>query len=176
MKTLSKARRVLRGRVLNRLKGVRVDHWAQIGQITLSRPQRGTTLKIGERARLYDGVSIFLDHEHASIEIGDRTYINRRSELVCQNHIKIGSDCAISWDVTISDTDYHEIIGGRARSAEVVIGDNVWIASGVRILKGVTVGDGSVIAAGSLVINDIPPRSLAAGAPAVVKKNVEWRL
>ena len=60
--------------------------------------------------------------------------------------------------------------GGRARSETIVIEDDVWIGFGSTILGGVTIGQGSIVAANSLVINDVPPYSIVAGNPAKVIK------
>lgn len=64
---------------------------------------------------------------------------------------------------------------GYINRKSVMIGDHVWIGENCMILKGVSIGAGSVIAAGSLVTKDIPARSLAMGRPAkVVRENIEW--
>lgn len=65
----------------------------------------------------------------------------------------------------------------RVPEQPVEIGNNVWIGVGATILKGVTIGDGAIIAAGSVVTKDIPARCLAAGVPAkVIKTDVEWEM
>ncbi|RIE05399.1 acyltransferase [Cohnella faecalis] len=125
---------------------------------------------------LYRNIGFYLDSETAVIEIGDHTFLNRRSEVMCKRHVKIGSHCAISWDVTITDTDYHAIEGTEP-TRPVVIGDHVWIGSRATILKGVTIGAGAVVAAGAVVSKDVPARTLVAGVPAkVVRENVSWTL
>lgn len=69
----------------------------------------------------------------------------------------IGHRVAVAAPTVIMDTDHHDLTGARARTAPVVIGDDVWIGMGVTILKGVTIGSGTVIAAGSIVARDIRP-------------------
>ena len=60
-------------------------------------------------------------------------------------------------------------------TAPIVIGDHVWIGMNVIVLKGVTIGEGSIVAAGSVVNKDVPPHCLVAGVPAkVVKTDVTW--
>lgn len=60
-------------------------------------------------------------------------------------------------------------------SAPIVIGDHVWIGMNVIVLKGVTIGEGAVVAAGSVVTKDVPPYSLVAGVPAnVIKIDIKW--
>lgn len=135
----------------------------------------GGRLLIAERVRLFPKVSFYFESDDALISVGKRTFINRRSELIAAESIIIGSDCAISWDVQIVDTDFHSLNGRR--SAAIVIGDNVWIGSRVTVLKSVVIGDGAVVAAGSVVTRSVPPGALVAGVPArVIRTSVTWSL
>lgn len=129
---------------------------------------------------------------HFEVFTNAKIYINEGAELVLNsgymNHgvnisvftrIMIGNRVYISENVTIRDSDNHEIYyEGRQKdniAAPITIGDNVWIGMNVIILKGVTIGDGAIIGAGSVVTRDIPPRCLAVGNPArVIKENVKW--
>lgn len=120
----------------------------------LSRPRGGTVL-LAERVRLFPGVAFYLEDGDATISVGYQTFINRRTEIISANRVQIGERCAISWDVCITDTDNHKV-GEGAHSAPVEIGDRVWIGAGAMILKGVTIGDGAVVAARSVVTKDVP--------------------
>ena len=75
-------------------------------------------------------------------------------------------------NVMIIDNDFHSLSPEQRDiqppSKPITIGDNVWLGGHVIVLPGVTIGDGSVIGAGSVVTGDIPPRSLAVGTPAKV--------
>ncbi|NBD23594.1 acyltransferase [Paenibacillus glycinis] len=123
---------------------------------------------------IYQNVGFYLEERGAKIEIGDHTFINRRTEIMCRERVSIGQHCAISWDVTIMDTDYHHI-NGISLARPVVIEDHVWVGCKSTILKGVTIGQGSIIAAGSLVNRDVPPFSLVGGVPArILKRDVKW--
>ncbi|WP_156922300.1 acyltransferase [Cohnella thermotolerans] len=145
------------------------------GPVKVSKSRRAR-LVIGSRVILHRHTGFYLDSEDAVIEIGDHTFLNRRSEVMCKRHVKIGSHCAISWDVTITDTDYHTLEGTEP-TMPVVIGDHVWIGCKAVILKGVTIGRGAVVAAGAVVSKDVPARALVAGVPArVVRENVSWTL
>ena len=122
---------------------------------------------------------------HGKIEIGSNTMLNGVS-VTAYNSVTIGENCQIASCTLISDTDFHpvnsklrerESMGYKIDHAEVnksavTIGNNVWIGWGCIILKGVNIGDNSIIAAGSVVLNDIPANVLAAGNPAIVKKNL----
>jgi acetyltransferase-like isoleucine patch superfamily enzyme len=120
---------------------------------------RGVNLSIGSGARL---------------AIGNKSYVNDGSRISAQNSIKIGQNCAISFGVTIIDDDGHGI-GLPPYSAPIIIEDEVWIGCNVTILKGVTIGKGSIVAAGAVVTKSCPPHSLLAGVPAkIIKQEVHW--
>lgn len=112
--------------------------------------------------------------EGACLELGNGSFVNCDSKIRCHKHITIGENSVISHDVTIMDSDAHAI-DGVVHTAPIRIGNHVWIGSRVIVLKGVTVGDGAVIAAGSVVTKDIPEKCMVAGVPArVIKEKVEW--
>ncbi|MEW5954329.1 MAG: DapH/DapD/GlmU-related protein [Bacillota bacterium] len=107
-------------------------------------------------------------------------YINSDCVIACAKRITIGEGVAIARRVFIYDSDHHKIIdeqGSLKNPPElIIIGNHVWIGVGAIILKGVTIGDGAVIAAGSVVTHDVPARCVAAGNPAVViKENINWK-
>lgn len=132
-------------------------------------------LHIGKQVSLYPYASISVA-SNAHMEIGNRTFFNKRCEIICKEKIVIGNDCAISWNVTIMDTDYHSI-NGQNNVSPVYIGNHVWICCHSVILKGVKIGNGAIVAAGSIVTRDVPPNSIVAGSPAqVIKNNITWSL
>lgn len=114
--------------------------------------------------------------ENAVLKLGSG-YINSHVKIRCFKEISIGLNVSISENVTIWDSDAHQIIGSRGEMIQPVkIGDNVWIGNNVIILKGVTIGNGSVIAAGSVVNKNIPDNCLAGGVPAkVIRENIQWK-
>lgn len=105
-------------------------------------------------------------------------FCNSNLILRCTKKITIGEDVAISHNVTIMDSDAHEIIGNdHAKTQSIQIGNHVWIGSGAKILKGVIIEDGAVIAAGSVVTKNVPKNCMVSGVPAkVVKKEIIWRM
>jgi len=107
--------------------------------------------------------------------IGDNSFINVGAIISAHYQIKIGKNAQIAPGVILMDNDFHGV-KDRASidvSAPITIGDNVWLATRVVVLKGVTIGEGSTIAAGAVVTKDIPPYSLAAGIPAKVIKSLK---
>jgi acetyltransferase-like isoleucine patch superfamily enzyme len=114
--------------------------------------------------------------KNAKLNLGSG-YINRNVKIRCYQEISIGNDVAISENVTIWDSDAHQIIGKEDQMTQPVsIGNHVWIGTNVTILKGVTIGDGAIIAAGSVVTKDIPAHCLAGGVPAkVIKETIQWK-
>lgn len=127
---------------------------------------------IGRGSRIFVG-------DNALLVIGESTAITGACKIITGNEIHIGSNCMISWDVQVLDTDYHNIyVDGELSnpSKGIMIEDNVWIGSRATILKGVRIGKGSVIASNSVITKDVEPYTLVAGNPAIVKKkNIDWR-
>jgi acetyltransferase-like isoleucine patch superfamily enzyme len=124
---------------------------------------------------IYAGSRVVLD-PGATLEIASG-FLNSGSTIACFHHITIGESVIIAENVTIRDSDSHTIEGGRANGDPGIhIGDHVWIGLNSTILKGVTIGSGSVVAAGAVVTRDIPPNALAGGVPArVIRENIVWR-
>ena len=118
--------------------------------------------------------------ENASLVLGERVFINTGATVIAIQSIVIGDDCLIGDLVAIYDSDHHQLEPSRpTRIAPVRIGNNVWIGRSATILPGVTIGDHSVVAAGSIVTEDVPARTLVAGAPARQIRTLEvpdgWR-
>ena len=124
------------------------------------------------------------DRPTAEITIGRNTFVGK-SHLVTAQKISIGDDVLISWGVTISDhdshniafskraTDHQDLLNGRkdwthVRQTPVKICDKAWIGFNAIILQGVTIGEGAVVGAGALVTKDVPPWTIVGGNPAKV--------
>ena len=144
------------------------------------------SLEVGQGS-IVEG-SITFDKEGASVRIGERVFIGG-SLLVCADSIEIGDDVLISWGCTVVDHNSHAI-GWKDRSqdvgkwfdgikdwsavqtAPVKIGARVWLGFNVIVLKGVTIGEGAVIGAGSVVTKDVPPYTIVAGNPARIIREI----
>ena len=131
-------------------------------------------INVSDTFFIHSGCDIMV-FKGAKLNLGSG-YINRYCKIRCYNEITIGNGVAISENFTIWDSDAHQMINGSEPTQPIVIGNNVWIGTNVTVLKGVKIGDGCIIAAGSLVTKDVPANCLAAGVPAkVIKENVEWK-
>jgi acetyltransferase-like isoleucine patch superfamily enzyme len=136
--------------------------------------QEDATLHIVGKSLMGDGTKVLIG-PGGTVTIGDGTFFDGDSRLICFESVTIGAGCAIAWEVTIMDAGWHRMSHQASANAPVVVGDRVWIGAGVSILPGVTVGDGAVIATGAVVTSDVPARSLVAGVPAhVIRDDVEW--
>lgn len=145
---------------------------------------KGASLEV-EAFDVYAGGRINVN-AGAKLSLGSG-YMNHDCVIDCFSSITIGRDVVISERVVIRDADNHSIqtisketvsgspVTSKPAVAPIVIQDHVWIGMNVMVLKGVTIGEGAVVAAGSLVNKDVPPHSLVAGVPAkVVKTDASW--
>ena len=149
------------GKLLRMEKGVRIM-------------KNNGTVTLGDKVFLHRYVK--LSAYGGKIEIGNNSYIGDRTEIHAGESVKIGNGVNIAWDCNILDRDYHAFESDKEVIKPVVIKDNVWIGVRSTILKGVTIGEGAVVAAGSVVVKDVPNRCLVAGNPAkVVKENITWK-
>jgi len=140
-------------------------------------------LKLGRGASVYNN-TVFDLGRNARAEIGAFAMVNG-ANVVCDDAIRIGDHTLISWNVVLMDTyraprtlierrAYLEgILRGDAgaiktRARPVVIGSNVWIGHDCVVLPGVSIGNGSVIGARSVIVESIPDFAVAAGNPARV--------
>ena len=126
-----------------------------------------------------DGSSIvefcLLNANKGCIKIGARSWLGAAGQIYGNGHVSIGDDVLIGAQCVINTVSHEFADVDRPmneqgiNTAPVVIGNNVWIGLGCKILQGVTVGEGAIIGANSLVTKDIPAYSIAYGSPATVK-------
>jgi acetyltransferase-like isoleucine patch superfamily enzyme len=161
---------------------------AQIFRFMRSTKERA--IEIGNHVSLYAGVSFALGL-NGTCKIGDFSLING-AMIMAEERIEIGAFCLISWNVGIADSDFHPIDAAQRRldvmalapfykdrphrpsigAKPVIIKDNVWIGFNAVILKGVTIGENSIVAAGAVVTKDVPANVVVAGNPAAVVKQL----
>ena len=146
--------------------------------------KRPVGLKLGKNITLQSPA--LATEENGYIEIGDNSFISGAA-IIASIEIIIGSYVFIAGGVTIVDSDFHPMdpaarmldtiaistVGNKTvrpsfESMPVIIGDNVWIGFNATILKGVTIGAGSIIQPGAVVLKDVPSNSIVSGNPATV--------
>ncbi|MEZ5358264.1 MAG: acyltransferase [Candidatus Zixiibacteriota bacterium] len=137
------------------------------------------TINFGKRCSIYPGAKLVSNsrskEKGAVLTVGDCSSIGDRTQIQCRDRVTIGNNVLIAWDVNILEHDFHSPGGGDVVAQPIVIEDEVWIGVRAIILKGVTIGKGSIIGAGAVVTKDVPPYTFAGGNPAKnVKKVKSW--
>jgi acetyltransferase-like isoleucine patch superfamily enzyme len=131
---------------------------------------------IGERAKPVKLGVWGRDEENGRIEVGDYVLISPGSRISASDEIRIGNSVMMANSVYITDSDWHGIYDRTARDERVMpvhIGDNVWLGDHSMVLKGVTIGENSVVAAKAVVTRDVPANVVVAGNPAKVVKQLD---
>ena len=147
-------------------------------KVVLNSDYRNSNTALTNRCKLVCGLN-------GTILIGDNSMLNGVC-VTAYEFVEIGKNCQIASNTLITDTDFHpidpiqrerEALGYKidyriVNKKKIKIGNNVWIGWGAIILKGVNIGENSIIAAGAVVVDDIPANSIAAGSPAIVVKSI----
>lgn len=153
-------------------------------------------VSIGDNSML--GCSFIFESDRGKIEVGHNTFINNGTNLISREHIRIGNNVTIAWGCTLYDHNSHSLDyierqkdierqindyrNGRSfiyskdwsvvKSNPIIVEDNVWIGFDSVILAGVTIGEGAIVGARSVVRVDVEPWTIVAGNPAVVIKRL----
>jgi acetyltransferase-like isoleucine patch superfamily enzyme len=120
----------------------------------------------GQNFHLQNNVTLSTFTAQAEIRIGNGVLIGDSVFIGAHEKVTIGDNNIIASEVLIIDTDRHGIDGQPAKEQPVIIGNNVWIGLRAMILEGVTIGDNSIVGAGSVVAKSVAPNSIVAGNPA----------
>jgi acetyltransferase-like isoleucine patch superfamily enzyme len=136
-----------------------------------------STLRIEGNVELRPGVRLWAFD--SNVVIGNGTVINVSTSIVSKIGVRIGADCLIGMNTSILDCDMHKhaVVGEKPEdiAKEIIIKDHCWVGDNVTILKGVTIGEGSIVGAHSVVTKDVEARTMVAGVPArKIKDNVVW--
>ena len=137
-------------------------------------------LEIGEQVLLEPGVWLTA-MEPGRIRIGEGSFLNLGVQVAAVELVEIGAHCMFANGCFITDGDHRfddpdkpVPWQGFTSKGPTRVGDNVWCGANVVITSGVTVGERCVIGANSVVTRDLPPFSIAAGAPAKVLRTIEY--
>lgn len=185
----------------DKYKNISYDEYVEKGigtdtniKLTIRNPVKKTFIKIGSNS-LINGQYTF-ETSDGKINIGDRTFIGG-GNFICINGIEIGNDVMFSWGCTVTDNNSHSVnwnerkndvinwkkgidenkIGkykdwSFVKSKKVIVKDKAWIGFNTIILKGVTIGEGAIVGAGSVVTKDVPDWTIVAGNPATIIREI----
>ena len=167
---------------------LRFPHCESVGEgVRMVRPRHvkisGPGVRLGDHVRIHAEpdasvhISSWALGERAPvIDIGDYVILNPGVRIVCAEHIRIGASCMLATGVYVTDADWHGLyhrVFPPGAVAPVTLEDNVWLADGCTVLKGVTIGQNSVVAARAVVTRDVPANVVVAGNPARVVKDLD---
>jgi len=163
--------------------------WRIFGRPIIQR-HRGSTIDLGDGLALrsslrsnplspYHPVVLSTRSTSAVISVGSDCGFTGAT-LVAEERIEIGNRVLIGANASLVDTNFHPLPPDRRRAAPnagahapITVGDDVFIGMNSLILKGVTLGDGCVVGAGSVVSSDVPPYTVVAGNPATVVRELD---
>ena len=174
-------------------ENVAVDETAYIGtsySFLLFRSREKAAVTYGKGAATYAGTMFDLG-PRGKVRLGQYTLVNG-ARIICDERVEIGDYCLISWNVLLMDSyrlpsdieqrrvelrkvpfRQHRFFEAEVPTRPIHIGPNVWIGFESCVLPGVTIGEGSVIGARSVVFDDVPPYRIAAGNPARVIRTLD---
>lgn len=167
---------------------VRVDNGNEVLVVSTARVHgcyfdikgQGNRLVIGAGASLR-GVRLQMLGNGCELRVGEGTVIGEGCFLSCREEgtrLTVGADGMCSRHVKIMAGDGHDILqdGVKINAARSIsIGDHVWLADAVTVLKGVSIGSGAVVGIGSVVTGDVPANAIAAGNPSrMIRQGIEW--
>lgn len=138
-------------------------------------------LVLGEDITFRKSFTLLID-ENAKVHIGNRAFFNNYCSIVSMNDIFIGDDCIFGENVKIYDHNHRfnikdQVIAEQGfKTAPIIIRNNCWIANNVVILKGVTIGENSVIGAGCVICKDIPANSVVTIDEKIKVSSLSYRL
>lgn len=171
LQSLASRRRALFYRVM----GMKMD--GKVWLEAIEWPARPACIRLGEGAALDRGVTLLTTNDAARIFIGAKCYVNRHTMFDASESLEVGEQTMIGPFCYLTDHD-HAIRPGTAPgdgplvSLPTKIGARCWLGAHVSVLKGVTIGDGTVVGAGSVVTKSLPSGVVAAGVPARTLREV----
>jgi acetyltransferase-like isoleucine patch superfamily enzyme len=165
--------RLLRHRFLTSAgRRMRLDGMLFLGRGVKLEIGRSAEMRFGRWTWIGDGTKIRC-HE-GTVRIGAKTVLGQECTISAYQHVSIGDQCIVADRVMLIDFDHNVAEVERPirvqgiYKRDVRVGSNVWIGYGAQILRGVTVGDNAIVAAGAVVTKDVPGSAVVAGVPARV--------
>jgi len=165
-------------------------HWELLRREAFARwPLEGNVLEMLADGRLEIGAHALFEPgvwltapAPGRIRIGEGTFLNRNAMVAAVELVEIGAHCMLANGCFVTDGNHRfddpEVPvpwQGFTSKGPTRIGDDVWLGANVVVTSGVTIGERAVIGASSVVTQDIPPRTIAAGAPARVVREIAYR-
>ena len=171
------------------LRRLRIDRHAARGGFFVRHPVEGEVLEALDEGRLRIGAGTLLEPgcwltlaPEGEIVIGEGCFLNRNTMIAAQHRVEIGDHVMFANGCFVGDSDHRYDDPGKPITWQgfvgrgpVRIGDNVWFGVNCVVTGGVEIGDRAVIGANSVVTSDIPPGTIAAGAPARVIREIEFK-
>ncbi len=159
-----------------RILGVKIRGHVSLRAIEIRR--HPTSVILHDGVALDRGVTLLATAPEARIEIGARSYVNRHTMIDACASILIGERTMIGPFCYITDHDHAVAPGAAPADGDLIaqptnIGARCWIGAHVTVLKGVSIGDGTVVGAGSVVTDSLPPGVIAVGVPARVLRKID---
>lgn len=154
-----------------RLLGAKIGINVSLGKVFLSVPEQ---VSIGNNCHIEDLVRLRAGGpwKRSKIEIGINTFIGHSTQINVGSHFRIGNNCMVAPMCVFSDAHHNfdnltiPIKYQKCIYESITIEDNIWIGSSCTILKGVTIHEGAIIAAGAVVVKDVPKNEIWGGVPA----------
>lgn len=153
-----------------RYPGIEIGRDVTIGAAVTLKATDGGQIVLGDRVSISNGAVLVA--KRGRLRVGPDGFIGEGAVLVARELLEIGADALIAEHVTVRDQDHGMRDLDRPMrtqgyiTAPIVIGDDVWLGSKSVVLKGVSIGRGAVVGAGTVVTRSLPPGAVAVGVPA----------
>lgn len=162
---------------------IEINHSTVLNNVTFYIRGNKNKIKIDDNVKFYRGGELWIEDYHGSVIIGKHTTFENAHIAVTEPYskISIGEDCMFAYGIDLRTGDSHSILDRHSRkrinyAQNIIIGDHVWVASHVSILKGVSIGSNCVVATRSVVTkNFAQDHILIGGSPAkILKVGIDW--
>lgn len=183
MKVISKGRVKLRKHIRGKNNKIIIDRGAVLNNTFFRIVGNDNVIKFEDNVIVGPNCSFWMEGDNITINIGCKSTFTRACHINAQESdmsIIIGEDCMFSNYIIVRTSDSHpiyDLVSGKRinKPHSVYIGNHVWIAPKSTIMKGVSIGNNTIIGSNTIVTKSIPANSLAVGQPArVVKNNIRW--